>query len=161
MTSRPPSTATSLSSSAPTIELRLQPSQRLLRLALLLHGACLILLVLAEPPTAAMLVLAGGIAASWLWVRRHPSLGFGPRAIVRLLLHGDGRWTLQRVVGRPFDAELQGGAIVRGSLLVLRFRSADGRTHTRALAGDEAAAEMLRRLRARLNSDAGDGDPSR
>ncbi len=140
----------SSSSFASTVELRLQPSQRLLRAALLLHVACLILLVLAEPPTAALLALAAAVGASWLWVRRHPALGFGPRAIDRMRVHADGRWTLQLGRGEPFDADLLDDAIVRGPLLVLRFRADDGRIHARALGGDEASPEMLRRLRARL-----------
>jgi toxin CptA len=142
----------SSSSSAATVELRLQPSQRLLRAAVLLHAVCLILLLLAEPPTVAMLGLAAAIGASWLWVRRHPALGFGPRAISRMLVHADGRWTLQIGEGEPFEAQLLDDAVVRGPLLVLRLRAANGRVHTRALAGDETPPEMLRRLRARLSS---------
>lgn len=143
---------TSSNSSGPTVELRLQPSQRLLHAAVLLHAGCLILLLLAEPPTVPMLGLAAAIGASWLWVRRHPALGFGARAINRLLLHADGRWTLQIGTAEPFEAQLLDDAVVRGPLLVLRLRAADGRVHTRALAGDEAPSEMLRRLRARLSS---------
>jgi toxin CptA len=118
----------------------------------LLHAGCLILLLLAEPPTVPMLGLASAIGLSWLWVRRHPALGFGAHAISRLLVQADGRWTLQAVSGEPFEAQLLDQAVVRGPLLVLRLRAADGRVHTRALAGDEAPPEMLRRLRARLSS---------
>ena len=118
----------------------------------LLHAGCLILLLLAEPPTVPMLGLASAIGLSWLWVRRHPALGFGPHAISRILVHVDGRWTLQAGNGEPFEAQLLDDAVVRGPLLVLRLRAADGRVHTRALAGDEAPPEMLRRLRARLSS---------
>lgn len=146
----------SSNSSAPTadvtVELRLRPSFRLLWAAMLLHSICLALLIVAEPPTLAMLALAAGIGASWLWVRRHPALGFGPRAINRLIAHGDGGWTLQSADREPFTAELLDDSIVRGPLLVLRFRAVDGRGCTRALAGDEAQAEMLRRLRARLSA---------
>jgi toxin CptA len=143
---------TSSSSSGPIVELRLQPSQRLLRAAVLLHAGCLILLLLAEPPTVPMLGLAFAIGASWLWVRRHPALGFGAGAIDRMLVHADGSWTLQAGNGEPFEAQLLDETVVRGPLLVLRLRAADGRVHTRALAGDEAPPEMLRRLRARLMS---------
>ena len=142
----------SSSSSAYTVELRLQPSHRLLRIAALLHSICLALLVVAEPPAMPMLALAAAIGASWLWLRRHPALGFGPRAITRMIAHADGRWSLQRPDGEPFDAELLDDTVARGPVLVLRFRAVDGATQVRAIGGDEAPAEMLRRLRVRVSA---------
>jgi toxin CptA len=146
----PASSSSSARTADGAVEVRLRPSVRLLWAAMLLHSACLALLIVAEPPTVPMLLLAAGIGGSWLWVRRHPALGFGQRAIDRMLAHGDGAWTLQCGRREPITAALLDESIVRGPLLVLRFRTDAGQTLTRALAGDETAPEMLRRLRTRL-----------
>ncbi len=134
------------------IELHLRPSLRALRWAFLLHVACIALLLAAQPPPLPLLGLGAAFAGSWLWVRRHPALGFGPRAWTRLLWHGDGGWTLERADGARVHAELRGDSIVRGTCLVLRFQKADGATTARLICGDELPAESLRRLRARLSA---------
>lgn len=125
---------------------------RALRWAFVLHLICFALLLAAQPPRLPMLVLVAALALSWAWVRRHPALGFGPRAWTRLTWHAQGNWTLHRVDGTQVEAELQPDSIVRPALLVLRFRLQGGRTAARALLGDELSAEAQRKLRARLLS---------
>lgn len=133
-----------------TVELRLRPSLRALQLIFALHVLCIGLLPLAMQSGPPMLVVAAAFAASWLWLRRHPTLGFGPRAITRMLWHADGSWSLW-CDSREIRAELCAESLVHRRLLLLRFRSADGRRLTRLIAGDELDAEPLRRLRARLS----------
>jgi hypothetical protein len=48
------------------------------------------------------------------------------------------------------EAELLGSCLVHDRLLVLNFRLKSGGRRSRALLGDDADAELLRRLRARL-----------
>lgn len=124
---------------------------RALRAAFALHLACLGLLLAAQPPAPWLVALAAAFGASWLWTRRHPALGFGPRAWTRWIWHADGGWTLQRGDGPARDGELRDDAIVHGPWLVLRVRLQDGATATRVLLGDELPAETMRRLRARLS----------
>ncbi|SFF55127.1 hypothetical protein SAMN04488120_10869 [Fontimonas thermophila] len=135
-----------------TIDLNLRPSMRVWRAAFALHLVCLLLLVAAQPPTLPLLMLAMMVAVSWWWVRRHAALGFGPRALVRLIGHADDRWTLQRADGTRIDAVLLGDSIVRGPVLVLRFAADDGKRAVRLIGGDELSTEALRRLRAHLST---------
>lgn len=133
-----------------TVELSPRPSLRALRWVFALHLLCFALLLAAQPPRLPMLVIVAAFTLSWAWVRRHPALGFGPRAWTRLTWHAEGGWTLHRASGTQVAAELQPDSIVRPSLLVLRFRLADGGSAARVLLGDELPAESLRKLRARL-----------
>ncbi|MFT4046519.1 MAG: hypothetical protein QM661_07445 [Solimonas sp.] len=139
------------SSFAATVDLRLRPSLSALRVIFVIHAACLALLPFAMQPGLPMFALVIAFAASWFWLRRHPALGFGPRAITRIVWHADGAWTLffGEVVGK---AELLGNSLVHPWLLVLNFRAEkNGRRYTRVIAGGEAEAGPLRRLRARLS----------
>ncbi|WP_157622876.1 protein YgfX [Solimonas soli] len=143
----------SSNSFASTVDLRLRPSLRALRVIFIVHVLCIGLLPLAMQPGIAMLALAGGFAASWFWLRRHPALGFGPRAITRLVWHADGSWNLF-FGDKTGKAELLPHSLVHAWLLVLDFRADNGRRYTRVIAGGEADAEPLRRLRARLRMPA-------
>lgn len=140
------------SNPATTLDLSPRPSLRALRWAFALHGLCIVLLLAAQPPAPALLALAGAIGASWLWVRRHPALGFGPKAWTQLIRHADGRWTVRRASGQTQQAELADDAIVRGPVLILRLRLEDGVCATRVLCGDELPDELMRRLRAGLST---------
>lgn len=119
----------------------------------LLHAGALILLMLAVPDGVGMALLALGVAASWLYARRHPALGFGRRAPTRLLWREDGGWQVALGEGELQPAELLPLSVVRGAVPVLRFR-VGGRRTVRILLGDEAEAEPLQRLRMRLASEA-------
>lgn len=132
-----------------TIDLLLRPSLRALKILFLLHLVPLAALPFAMPSGIPMLLLAGALLASWLYLRRHPAFGFGPRALSRLTWHADGRWTVH-AGGAAKDAQLLGSSHVHSLLIVLRFREQDGPVRTRALLGDETAPELLQRLRARL-----------
>lgn len=141
----------SSASFASTVDLALQPSYRGLRVLFLLHVVALALLPLALSgwPLA---LLAAAFAGSWLWLRRHPALGFGRRPITRAVWLAEGPWTLYRPGAAPASAELLGSSYVHPRLLVLNFRLQDGAHQSRVLLGDEAPADLLQRLRARLNA---------
>jgi len=133
-----------------TIDLALRPSARALALLFWLHAAVLVLALIALAPGTPMAVLALGVAASWLWARRHPVFGYGPPALSHLTWHAAGGWTLRDAGGAPLEAELLGSTLVHDALLVLNFHLKDGDRRSRALLGDELDEEPLRRLRARL-----------
>lgn len=132
------------------VDLQLRPSARAHHLLFWLHVLPLALLPAAMQTGPAMLAVAGVIGLSWLWVRRHPAFGYGPRAILRIVSDPEGRWSLQNSAGTRLSAELLDDSTVLSSILILNFRSGDGRRRTRVLLGDEAPPEALRRLRARL-----------
>ncbi|NKF21789.1 protein YgfX [Solimonas marina] len=137
---------------AATVDLKLRPSFRALRLIFVLHIVCIGLLPFAMPSGWPMLVLVAAFAGSWFWLRRHPALGYGPRAIERVIWHADGQWTIF-VGGREARATLDGRSVIHRRLLVLNFRSeASGRRYARLITSADAAPEPLRRLRARLLS---------
>ncbi|MGH8444666.1 MAG: protein YgfX [Solimonas sp.] len=132
-----------------TVDLRLRASLGALRVIFIVHVLCIGLLLLAAPPGKLMIVLLAALAVSWFWLRHHPALGFGPRAITRLVWHADGQWSL--FFGeREVKAELLDRSLVHPWLLVLNFRTTAGQRHARVIAGGEAEPEPLRRLRARL-----------
>lgn len=145
----------------PTVDLVLQPSARAHHVLFWLHALPLVLLPMAMQSGPKMIVVAFGIALSWIWLRRHPAVGHGPRAVVRILANAEGRWTLERRNRERIDATLMGDTYVQSWILILAFRGTDGRRCTRILLGDEATPEALRRLRARLaaGADADAGPP--
>ena len=144
---------------ADTVELALKPSLGLLRWVMLLHVVPLVLLPLAVPPGLPMLLLAAGFGLSWWWLRRHPALGFGPRAIGRITWHAEGGFTLHTAGGERIEATLRPDSSRWPGLLVLRFdllqegrppRPSGPRTLTRLIANADAEAAPLWHLRARL-----------
>jgi hypothetical protein len=133
-----------------TIELALRPSVRALTWLFWLHVGVLGLTLAAAPPGAPMAGLALAVAASWFWTRRHAAFGHGRRALTHLTWHADGSWRVRDGGGVTVAAELLGNSLVHDHLVVLNFRLPDGARRSRALLGDEADEESLRRLRARL-----------
>ncbi len=133
-----------------TVDLRLRPSRRALQWALWLHALPAALIPLTVPPGWPMVLVAGLIALSWIAIRHHPALGLGRRAITRLTWDGDNRWQAW-IGGKGESVTLLDHSVVHGDWLLLRFRTERGRRVTRLLMGDEAGAEPLRRLRARLS----------
>jgi toxin CptA len=101
-------------------------------------------------PGPLLAVAVGAFAVSWLWLRRHPALGFGQRALQRLLWNADGSWLVEDAEGRKSEAQLLGSTYVHPRLMVLNFKLNIGSRRTRLILGDEAEPELLRRLRARL-----------
>lgn len=136
-----------------TIDLSPRASMRALMVIFLLHMAVAAALVATMPSGAPMAAAAGLVGLSWLRLRRHPVLGFGPRALTRLTWHADGGWTVHDASGTAHDAELQGNSLVHAMLLVLNYKLKDGSRRARILAGDELAAEQFRQLRARLGQN--------
>lgn len=135
-----------------TIDFAPRASLRALQILFWLHVLPLSLMLIALDPGLPMVLMAGAIGASWLWLRRHPAFGFGRKALVRLTWHQDGTWSVHQAAGGPFAAELLGNSLVHARLLVLNFESKQAGRCTRVLLGDELEPELLRRLRARLSS---------
>lgn len=135
-----------------TIELRLKPSARAHHLLFWLHALPLMLLPLAMQPSLAMTAVAILIGGSWIWLRRHPAFGYGPRALRRIVWHPDGRWSLWRGNGTELSAEIAGNSYLHPRLTILNFSVPGQRACTRVLLGDEAAENLLTRLRARLSA---------
>lgn len=150
-------------SSATVAELALQPSYRALHFLLPLHAAPLAAVPLFYRGEAIWppLLLAVVVGASWLYVRRHPALGFGRRALVRLLAHEDGDWMLEDGDGERYSARLMPGSVVLSRFMLLNFRLRDGGRRTRLLLGEEAEEQPLRRLRAYLLAGAAHAGPPR
>ncbi len=136
-----------------TIDLRPTHSLRGMQALVVLHVVAIGLAFLAQPPDQLGLLLSGALLLSWFSLRRHPIIGFGPKALTRLTWHADGTaWRLETARGETSDAELLPSSLVYGRVLVLNFKLADGSRRSRALFGDEVDADALRRLRARLLS---------
>ena len=133
-----------------TIDLKLRPSMRALQWIFFLHVVPVAVLPFALGPGPVLAVIVGGFALSWLWLRRHPAFGFGKRALRQLLWKADGSWLLQDAEGRKSEGHLLPSTYVHPQLIVLNFRMGAGNRRTRVILGDEAAPELLRRLRARL-----------
>ena len=146
---------TSSPSFAATIDLKLRPSMRALQWVFALHVVPVALLPFAMAPGPWLAVVCGGFALSWLWLRRHPAFGFGNRAIVRLIWSADGKWLLEDAEQRKSEAALLPSTYVHERLIVLNFKLNTGVKRTSVIVGDEAAPELLRRLRARLLADPG------
>lgn len=140
--------------SAINAEVTPRPSYKALHVLLPLHAVPLAAVPLFYhgsllwPP----LLLAALVAVSWLYVRRHPVLGFGPRALTRIIAHDNGDWLVEDAAGHRQGAHLAGNSVVMARMMLLNFRLADGHRRSRLLLGDEAGAEALRRLRAYLLS---------
>ena len=136
-----------------TIDLRLKPSLRGMQFVVGLHVLAATLAMIAQPPDHLGLALSGLLLVSWFSLRRHPVFGFGRKALTRLTWHADGpKWSVETSAGAASDALLLPSTVVTRHLLVLNFRLVDGSRRSRAILGDEAEAELLRRLRARLKS---------
>ena len=137
--------------SAVTVELRLVPSLRALKIISTLHILPLAALPFAMQPGPALWVLIAAFGGSWFWLRRHAAFGFGPKALVRLIWHADDRWTVHEASGAQHAATLRGDSTRHPQGLILRYDLQGGGTRTRVIAGDEVDADSLRRLKARLS----------
>lgn len=130
---------------------------RAFRIVFWLHIVPLIGVAFAMPAGWLMMGIGFGFAASWLWLRRHPALGFGPRAVVHLLGLDDGRWIVTTARGQREEAVLEPGSVVQPWLIALQFRTESGRVRSRLILGNELEPDALRRLRARLRLPQGSG----
>lgn len=132
-----------------TADIPLRPSVRGLTLLSMLHAAVLVLLLFSMPEGEGLVVVALLVGLSWVLMRRHPALGFGKRALRRVVAHADGRWHVDQGSGLV-SATLHPMSAVGGRIPVLRFRLPEGRSAVRVLLGDECTAEQYRQLRAEL-----------
>lgn len=140
----------SSNSFASTVDLALKPSARAHFVLFALHAVPLAAMPLAMPSGFPMIGVACVLGASWLWLRRHPALGHGPKALRRIVWRADGGWSVTTAGGQAREAVLRGDSTVWSAAIVLNFDVQPGGRATRILLGDEADAEALRRLRARL-----------
>ncbi|MCI0750100.1 MAG: hypothetical protein L0Y32_06115 [Nevskiales bacterium] len=138
-----------------TLDLAPRPSLRALRILFWLHLVVVALALFGVEPGWVMAALVLAVAGSWLYVRRHPVFGLGPRALTRLTWHADGSWTLHEASGAQAQAELLGNSLIHPRLLVLNFRLKNGGTRHRMLLRDELDPEPFRRLHARLSAKVG------
>jgi hypothetical protein len=143
-----------LSFDAP-LDLAPRASLGALRFLFFVHAVPLVFMVIALPPGPPLVLAAGAIGLSWLMLRRHPVLGYGSRALIRLTWHADGRWTVHDAGGATLHATLLGSSLVGTPALVLRFGLDTGGRRVRALFGDELDPVLWQRLRARLANAAG------
>lgn len=134
-----------------TADIALRPSVRGLTLLSMLHAAALLLLMLAMPDGEGAVVVAVMVGLSWMLMRRHPALGFGRKAVRRIVAHADGRWHVDQGNGLV-NAMVHPLTVVGGRTPVLRFRLSGGGSAVRVLLGDECSAEQYRQLRAELAS---------
>src|SRR3546814_16574183 len=104
----------------------------------------------AMQPGWPMMVLVALFGVSWFALRHSAVLGLNAKAITRVVWHADGGWLVFRGV-HECKAELKDNSLIHPALTVLNFRLHDGGRATRVIAGGEAEAEPLRRLRARLS----------
>jgi len=125
-------------------EIELKPSRRLGLLLAGMAGLAWAALWLAALPVWVKLGLGVGVVALALRGWR------GAGQPVRLRLQADGRVQLRGTTGDWDDVEVRGDSYVSPALLVLRYRTADGRAHALALLPDSADTEALRRLRVSL-----------
>ncbi|HZP13043.1 MAG TPA: protein YgfX [Nevskiaceae bacterium] len=130
--------------------MNLHRSMRGLQWVFILHIVPVALLPFALPPGGLLAALCGLFAVSWLYLRRHPALGFGRRAITRIHWGADGKWLLTDAEGRKSEATLLPSSYVHPKLIVLNFKLNSGSKRTRIILGDEVVEEPLRALRARL-----------
>ena len=131
-------------------DVALQPSLRAVQWAFWLHAIPAALLPFVSPPPWFAVGILLLIFASWMFTRRHAALGFGPRAIRRILARADGSWWIEDASGRGEDVRLLPDSVVTGGLLVLCFGNDAGRRRVRLILGSEGDEEALRRLRVRL-----------
>ena len=136
--------------SEPTLDVTLRPSRRALNWVYLLHFVPLLLLAVSMRGGATMMLIAAAFAVSWWWLRRHAVIGFGPRAIVRLVWQPTTGWQIHDASGRAQRAALIKSSTVGRSIIVMNFKPKGSPMRTRALFGGELADEPLRKLRARL-----------
>jgi hypothetical protein len=141
----------SSSSFASTVDLALRPSVRAHAWLFALHAVPLAALPFAMPSGVAMIGVACVLGASWLWLRRHPVFGYGPKALRRIVWRADGSWSVTLAGAREAcEATLRGDSTMWSAAIVLNFDLQPAGRATRILLGDEADPEVLRRLRARL-----------
>ncbi len=140
-----------------TIDLRPRSSLKGLQTLVMVHIFAAGLVFLAKPPDPIGIGMSCLLMLSWFSLRRHSLLGFGKKALTRLTWHaadgeGGAKWTVENGNGASFEARLLPSSIVKSQLMLLNFELANGQRRSRALFGDEAEPELLRRLRARLLS---------
>ena len=135
-----------------TLDVTLRPSRRALNWVYLLHFVPLLLMAVSMRGGPTMMLLAAAFAVSWWWMRRHAVLGFGRRAIVRLVWQPTSGWQIHDASGWTQRAALIKSSTVGRDIIVMNFKPKGSPMRTRALFGGELAEEPLRRLRARLLS---------
>ena len=136
--------------SAPPIDLELRPSRRLGAALFVMHALALAAAASVPMHPVALAAVAATVLTSFIvHFRRHATL-MGSRALRRIVWTSDGHWRIKDGAGLEQDAELEPEPTVHPSLIVLRFKGADGVPRVALLLADSGDSEVLRRLRARL-----------
>lgn len=128
--------------------LRLEPrfSMRLaVFLALASAGALLLPWLALLPAGWRVVIFLLAFALAWPGWRD----AFGGRRITLAVWDELGVWQLELADGTTAEAELEGGSFVTPAVMVLGFRSGEGR-HSLVVLADTLDAETRRRLRVRL-----------
>jgi toxin CptA len=125
-------------------EFELKPSRRLGLLLLGMAVLALFAIWLAALPGAVQLALAVFVIVISVWRGRQA------RFTQAMRLQADGQLQYRDASGEWNDLEVLGDSLVSPACVVLRYRTADRRKHTRVLLADSADADALRRLRVSL-----------
>lgn len=129
---------------ATPLVLRPEPSRRLARLLLILHGVAAAGLLMSSIAVG-LLALPPLIASLCLHLRAIGWLG-GQPAVMELRVERDGTWRILEHDGTLIPVRVAPLSFCHPALCVLRLHGA-GRWHVLALAGDSAGPDELRRLR--------------
>lgn len=147
-----------------TAPLRLEPRRSIvLAVSLItLHGGALVWLALTPWAWWIKIIVAVGIAASLVDTFRTHAAQRGKRAIVSLIGHSDGRWSLRMATGEEYIACLLPCAYVHPRLVILQFRAEGSRwrRYTLVLLRGAVDTNTFRRLRVRLNLHADADSPA-
>ncbi|MGQ0502611.1 MAG: protein YgfX [Panacagrimonas sp.] len=133
-----------------SVDLALKPSARAHHVLFWLHILPLAALPAAMKSGPELMVVAAAVAVSWVWLRRHPAFGYGPRALQRIRWVPEGPWLGTTASGERVELDLLPQTCVNEWVIFLNFRDPSQRRFTRILLGDECSPEALRRLRAKL-----------
>lgn len=131
------------------LDLRLPASFSALQWLMIVHVLALVLILMASEQGQASVVLAAAIGGNWLWLRRHPIFGFGPRALRQVLWSHDQGWQIARANGELVAARLLPSSTVLPMMVVLHFATERGR-HRRAVLPGDLSKDLYRQLRVRV-----------
>ena len=131
------------------LDLRLSASFAALQWLMIVHVSALVLILMATEQQQVSVILAAGVGGNWLWLRRHPIFGFGPKALRQILWSREQGWQIARANGVLAEARLLPSSTVLPGLVVLHFATERGR-HRRAVLSADLSEDLFRRLRVRV-----------
>jgi hypothetical protein len=124
---------------------------RLLAFYLLsLHGLAVWLVVLLPLQGVLRILLAAFTLYSLFYFWRRHLWQQGGRAVTGVEWSGEGEWILWDAQEKTTAATLSGSSYINPRLLILNFKTTDGKRCSLCLTADRVDKEQLRRLRAGL-----------